>query len=334
MDNSSFKPLAVSKSTFLGLIWAFPALSLLFLAFRGYVRLRVFRRFFFDDGFLLLAWILLITNAGIWQNTVDDLYLIYGVTIGAVQPPADLLDILTEYSQRTVAISVLNVFSLWSIKTSFLLFFHQLGNNVKGQRIIWWTAAVACFIGFAISIGVQNYKCVMGSAAEALVMAVPIKLLWTAQISARLKLSLVVLFSLTIFTMIIAIIKVTLSLRNRREDDSWIYVWTGIEPAVGLIIASLVSYRALVNKDRKRSRYTPQTTLHSDQKGLQYNASGAPSSHGNESQVRAGQSSSNSSLGEEVVPLDVIKVRKDFDVVPASELGYHHDEQHKEGNRS
>ncbi|KAL9577985.1 MAG: hypothetical protein Q9203_007256 [Teloschistes exilis] len=168
MDNSSFKPLAVSKSTFLGLIWAFPALSLLFLAFRGYVRLRVFRRFFFDDGFLLLAWILLITNAGIWQNTVDDLYLIYGVTIGAVQPPADLLDILTEYSQRTVAISVLNVFSLWSIKTSFLLFFHQLGNNVKGQRIIWWTAAVACFIGFAISIGVQNYKCVMGSAAEAL----------------------------------------------------------------------------------------------------------------------------------------------------------------------
>ncbi|KAL9577986.1 MAG: hypothetical protein Q9203_007257 [Teloschistes exilis] len=165
-------------------------------------------------------------------------------------------------------------------------------------------------------------------------MAVPIKLLWTAQISARLKLSLVVLFSLTIFTMIIAIIKVTLSLRNRREDDSWIYVWTGIEPAVGLIIASLVSYRALVNKDRKRSRYTPQTTLHSDQKGLQYNTSGAPSSHGNESQVRAGQSSSNSSLGEEVVPLDVIKVRKDFDVVPASELGYHHDGQHKEGNRS
>lgn len=64
-------------------------------------------------------------------------------------------------------------------------------------------------------------------------MAIPVKLLWNAQISTRVKASLLVLFSLTLFTMIVAIIRVTLSLRNRREDDSWIYVWAAVEIAVG-----------------------------------------------------------------------------------------------------
>ena len=64
-------------------------------------------------------------------------------------------------------------------------------------------------------------------------MAIPIKYIWTVQISIRSKVALLVLFSLTIFTMIVAIIRVTLSLRTRREDDSWIYIWAAIEPAVG-----------------------------------------------------------------------------------------------------
>lgn len=70
-----------------------------------------------------------------------------------------------------------------------------------------------------------------------------------------------------------------------------------------------------MTKDQKRSKYTAQT----DQKGLRYGASKAPSSHGNESQVHAGKSSLHSSLGEEAVPLDVIRIRKNYDVIPASE---------------
>lgn len=66
-------------------------------------------------------------------------------------------------------------------------------------------------------------------------MAIPIKILWHAQISARSKIGLMVLFSLILFTMIIAIIRLTLSLRNKREDDSWIYVWAAIEAAVGTL---------------------------------------------------------------------------------------------------
>lgn len=159
---------AVSKPNFLGLVWGSLGVSAIFLFFRAYVRLKVFRRFFIDDGFLLLAWILLLTSAALWQSMIDDLYLIFGVTVGTVQPPADILDILFAYFHRTVAVSLLNIFSLWSIKASFLVFFHKLGNKVRGHNIIWWTAVVACFTGFAISIGVQNYKCITGPQEKAI----------------------------------------------------------------------------------------------------------------------------------------------------------------------
>ncbi|KAL8707945.1 MAG: hypothetical protein Q9220_007088 [cf. Caloplaca sp. 1 TL-2023] len=365
-----FVPLDVSKSSFLGLIWGSLGVSFVFLLIRGYVRLTVFRRFFADDGMILLAWILIVISASIWQSMVDDLYLLYAITVGAIQPPANTLDIFARYSKRTVAVTMLNLFSLWSVKVSLLTLFYKLGQNVRGHKIIWWTAAVASFIGLAASIGVQNYKCIMGTPAEAsakcgtpaygnfiyrslrlqaaadvitdaFILAIPVKILWDVQISPRSKIGLVILFSLTIFTMIVAILKVTLTLRTTREDDSWLYMWGNVEPPVAIIIACGISYRALVSKEHKRSKYSGNT----DQKQLRYGVSpgvsgarsagagGSEHHAGNDSQVHAGKASSlsDTSLGEEAVPLDVIHVRKDYDVIPESELGMA--VQHREQGR-
>ena len=151
-----------------GLVWGSLWVSFASLLGRAYIRWTVFRRFYADDGLLLLAWVLILISAALWQNMVDYLYLIYAVTIGAEQPPADLMNVVNQYTHRTVAVSFLNLFSLWSTKTSFLIFFYKLGKKTRGHNIIWWAAAIACFIGLAISIGVQNYKCIIGSPAEAL----------------------------------------------------------------------------------------------------------------------------------------------------------------------
>ncbi|KAL8770310.1 MAG: hypothetical protein Q9209_003946 [Squamulea sp. 1 TL-2023] len=344
-----FVPLEVPKATFLGLLWGSLWVSFLFVLFRAYVRFTVFRRFFADDGMVLLAWILILIGAALWQNMIDDLYLIYAVSVGAVQPPNNLLAILDQYTHQTIAVTMLNLFSLWSVKAALLTLFFKLGHNVRGHKIIWWIAAGATVIGLAISIGVQNWQCITGSQMEAIakcsteaygdfiyrslrvqaawdiitdafILAVPIKILWNVQISLRSKIGLVVLFSLTIFTMIIAILKVTLTLRTDREDDSWLYMWAGVEPAVAIIIACGISYRALVSKEpRSSNKYSGEA----DQRRLRYGASHATSNGtGNESRVRAGKSSSeSSSMGEEVVPLDVIHVRKDYDVIPGTELG-------------
>ncbi|KAL8855130.1 MAG: hypothetical protein Q9221_000036 [Calogaya cf. arnoldii] len=243
---------------------------------------------------------------------------------------------------------MLNLFSLWSVKAALLAFFFKLGHNVRGHKIFWWAAAVATGVGLAISVGVQNWKCITGSQTEALakcsteaygefvyqslrlqaacdiitdafIIAVPVKILWDVQISLKSKIGLIVLFSLTIFTMIIAILKVTLTLRTNREDDSWLYMWAGVEPAVAIIIACGISYRALVSQEaRSNKKYSGN----SDQRRLRPGTSHAASNAtGNESRVNAGKWSSETSMGEEVVPLDVIHVRKDYDVIPGTELG-------------
>lgn len=114
---------------------------------------------------VLLAWTLLLVYAVLWQVDVDYLHLTYAVDIGATKPPADFLSILDKYLKRTLALRILNICSLWAVKTSFLIFF-KLGHNVRGHRLLWWAAVAACIIGFAISIGMPDYQCVPGSISD------------------------------------------------------------------------------------------------------------------------------------------------------------------------
>ena len=154
-------------------------------------------------------------------------------------------------------------------------------------------------------------------AKSSAVLAVPIDLLWKVSISLSNKFALLALFSLSIFTMIVAILKVALTLRTTREDDSWLYMWAAVEPAVAIIIASAVSYRAVVSSDRKKPSYT----VESDHQHLRHGTSPGTTWHGSESHVRTGKSSSDSTLGEDVVPMDGIRVKRDYDVMPVSNLG-------------
>ena len=149
------------------------------------------------------------------------------------------------------------------------------------------------------------------------VLAVPIRLLWNVSMSFRSKLALLALFSLTIFTMIIAILKITLTLHRGRADNSWLYMWAAVESAVAIIIASAVSYRAVVSRDYKKSANT-EKTFH---KSVRFGTTHDTTSHGNGNHVRIGNSSSDSTLGEEVIPLDAIRVHRHYEVIPVSNLG-------------
>ena len=67
------------------------------------------------------------------------------------------------------------------------------------------------------------------------VLIIPIKLLWKVQISNRYKLALIGLFSLTIFVMIVAVIRVVLATGSGGGlDSSWWYTWSPIEHGTGL----------------------------------------------------------------------------------------------------
>lgn len=60
-------------------------------------------------------------------------------------------------------------------------------------------------------------------------------MLWNVKINARQKLALTGIFSLTVITMMFAIIRVAVVTRQTRAnpDSTWLYLWSAIEPPVG-----------------------------------------------------------------------------------------------------
>ena len=64
-------------------------------------------------------------------------------------------------------------------------------------------------------------------------MAIPAQLLWNVKINLRQKIGLLVLFPLTLITMIFAIVRVEVSLRGAREDDLFYFLCATIELTVG-----------------------------------------------------------------------------------------------------
>ena len=130
------------------------------VAFRGYVRWTVFHRFFADDALVLLAYILLSAGVMMWQVNVQTLYNIFGVITGAVHPPpADFFLQFGTFIHTAFASLWLIILGLWAVKFSFLLFFKQLGQNVKGQKVLWWCVFMATCVGLIITIGLMNYEC-------------------------------------------------------------------------------------------------------------------------------------------------------------------------------
>ena len=108
------------------------------------------------------------------------------------------------------------------------------------------------------------------------VLMLPVGPLWTVQISRRQKAGILAMFSLTIITMSLALIRSVIGLRGIRDDDSWFFICTTIEltigehlfapcsnlllmilpssPSTAILIACLVSYRSLSTRHHVKSR--------------------------------------------------------------------------------
>ena len=144
-------------------------MSLGFLIFRIYVRLKIFRRIFIDDPFVIAAWLMTVANAAIWQAAVGPLYLTVGVTNSQITvPPSEFEENFFVTSHTGFASFILYYTSLYMVKASFLLFFRALGNKIKRQRLIWWAALLFMIASYVISCSLVDFKCFVGPKATAL----------------------------------------------------------------------------------------------------------------------------------------------------------------------
>ena len=138
-------------------------MSFIFVLFRGYFRLKSFRRLFFDDALVLFAWVILLITAVIWQKRVYIIYYVNDISNGVIDPPpTDLWELVGKQVHQGLAVTILNLVSLWSVKFAFLVLFKKMGRNVRGQKPLWWFVFLFTFATLAVSIGVQAYGCVFG----------------------------------------------------------------------------------------------------------------------------------------------------------------------------
>ena len=148
-------------------IWAVTAVAFPFVPFRLYVRLRVFRRLFTDDAFVVLAYILLLVYACFWQIYAKDLYIVFDVAAGLETPDTDINIHLQRFLNGEVFTVFMYGFCLWFIKLAFLLFFRRLGDQVRHQAVIWWSVLAFSVATFVIWLGITNSRCIAGSAVNA-----------------------------------------------------------------------------------------------------------------------------------------------------------------------
>lgn len=72
---------------------------------------------------------------------------------------------------------------------------------------------------------------------DALILSIPVIILWNVQIAWRKKLILFAVFSATILIMLISIIRITLTKGTQQQlvepGIDWIYLWSAVEMGTG-----------------------------------------------------------------------------------------------------
>ena len=137
--------------------------------FRVYVRFKFFHKLSTDDYFLLIAWLMALTNAAIWQARATQLYLGIELSSGQISAfPPDLPTQIEIYLRSILGAYLVQYTALWCVKLSFLFFFRGLGRNIKVQRIIWWSTLVFVVTSYAVCVGTVDYDCLTSKFAQSI----------------------------------------------------------------------------------------------------------------------------------------------------------------------
>jgi len=137
--------------------------ALLFFTFRIFTRAKVFKRLFWDDALVFMAWLLLLAIAILGIFLKGPMHLVAAIGRGELMAPPDLTQQLKFYPHGQVVFYWLYFTGLWAIKLSFMVFFRRLGSRVRGQKAVWWTVLALTIASFLTVVAVIDYKCLLGS---------------------------------------------------------------------------------------------------------------------------------------------------------------------------
>ncbi|KAL8857920.1 MAG: hypothetical protein Q9178_005539 [Gyalolechia marmorata] len=255
---------------------------------RTYIRIFQSHTLSIDDGLFFLAVVFLIAGTVVMYMSMPYIYFWHNIDPNTFQITPETLELLQRAWKLQASTSVLFSLALFSVKLSFLMFFRSLLRGLRGLMLYWWCVfglMVAVAIAFCCMIFIVcpyfdtrvlvrcsttattattkntlQASVVLDIFTDILVITIPVALLWRVRISFRRKILLLFILSLSIFTMIVCIVRVAgVQLSDGSVDSAWATFWLHIEAAVAVVIISITSYRSLFVKDkptdRKGSRY-------------------------------------------------------------------------------
>ncbi|KAF5873295.1 uncharacterized protein Bfra_008576 [Botrytis fragariae] len=366
------EPTKVDMKTFLGVIWGGFAIAAICMALRTFSRIKTFKSLYNDDIFAFLALALALASAILWQIHAQAMFDLMAVSAGIKMPGADFVTNSEAYSRASGVVIILFYSTLWSVKFSFLLFIRRLGSHVAKVEFLWWPITVFTICTYFACIGTIQYhclfvplttietKCTTDSAvnfqqitlklncvwdvvSDALIMVIPISMLWGTQMKMKRKIAFGIIFSLALITVIFAIVRTTVvSSLTRMPDTSWLYMWSAIETTIAIVVVCLASIRGLFSKEEnvKPSKYTPPKSSEIYPKNSRKNRLRVTldTFTGRDSYMRTGDSKNSQSptdggssvtSEQNILPLDNVRVKQRYEVThelattPERERTYH-----------
>ncbi|KAH7339205.1 hypothetical protein BKA66DRAFT_54266 [Pyrenochaeta sp. MPI-SDFR-AT-0127] len=269
-------------------IWTMVGVSLPFVLLRLYTRRRSFQRLFWDDFFVVLAWVLLIIIAVLGIVFRDDMREVRSVLSGEKWPPsAQFPSIFERFLRVGVAMVILFYTSLWSIKIGFLIFFRRLGTRkIRSLKIQWNLVFTITLLSYVACFLVLPFKCLGGSFSgriaercdrrnraiislavgcaldildDLLVLSIPFTILSQVRLALKQKLVLFGIFSLVLVTIGFAVVRAKMSITRQTEglmvDMAWNLIWGSLEAGIAIIIACICSFRSLFTRRPQPNRY-------------------------------------------------------------------------------
>ncbi|KAI8949246.1 hypothetical protein F4801DRAFT_553923 [Xylaria longipes] len=288
-------PVRISYHAFLGTVWSGVGISGLTLGCRLYSRYRGPGRVFWDDVFAIASFILVSVSAALWQWAARDMYYVLDVEAGLDTYHPDFVSRAQRWLLVSLIIYLLFYTSLFPIKLSFLYFFRRLGQGIDFYQYFWWPIMFASLVTFIVSISDTRYQCLAGSTdfifancnqpaeinktnatlranasldiiSDFLTMLLPAVLLWNVRIPTTKKLAVLGLFSLSLFTIAIAAVRVgdldTTRRPDGQDDVTLLWFWSSIEASVAIVVSSLSAFPQLFAHSHRKDRpnFTPSDT--------------------------------------------------------------------------
>ncbi|KAM5459741.1 hypothetical protein McanMca71_003247 [Microsporum canis] len=227
------------------------------------------------------------------------LALQFGETAGVTFPP-DIIQITFDYQKWVQVTTILLWLAIMSVKFSFLALFKNLVNGIPSLDRYWWVAtilnigimgygSVVTHISCPYYYTLENAICLTPSGqrrvstflfihlaldllGDALVLYIPVRMIWTVQVRWTQKIALTLSLCLTILMSIVTIIRGAGVYYKGLVDTNWETYWVIICAEIGVCLAAATAFRSFFIARKEYKTMSP--TKDFSPKGRWYHLNG------------------------------------------------------------